>query len=302
MQLGAIFPQTEIGADPVAVRDFAQAAESLGYQDLAVFDHVLGADASKRESWERPYTHTDMFHEPFVLFGYLAAFTETIRMTTQILILGQRQTALVAKQAAAVDVLTGGRLRLGVGIGWNDVEYEALGENFANRGRRSEEQIELLRLLWTQDVVNFQGRYHKVTHAGINPLPVQKPIPIWFGGGGGTRASGQTSPSDMAERVVRRIGRLGDGWFPQFQPDSAGQERIAKMRQYAKDAGRDPMAIGIEGRISFGDGGPDAWNKAAADWDEAGATHLSVNTMRAGLKGPDQHIDAIRRFKEAVSG
>ncbi len=288
MQLGAIFPQTEIGADPVAVRDFAQAAEDLGYEHLLVFDHVLGADASKRESWERPYSHTSMFHEPFVLFGYLAAFTETIQMTTGILILPQRQTALVAKQAAAVDVLTGGRLRLGIGIGWNEVEYEALGENFANRGRRSEEQIEVMRLLWTQDVVNFQGRYHKITHAGINPLPVQKPIPIWIGGG--------------APKVVERIGRLADGWFPQFQPDSAGQEQIAQMREFAKAAGRDPNAIGIEGRISFGDGDPDAWNKAAAAWDEAGATHLSVNTMRAGLEGPDQHIDAIRRFKEAVSG
>jgi len=288
MQLGAIFPQTEIGADPGGVREFAQAAESLGYQDLAVFDHVLGADASKHANWDRPYRHTDMFHEPFVLFGYLAAFTETIRMTTQILILGQRQTALVAKQAAEVDVLTGGRLRLGIGIGWNYVEYEALGEDFHNRGRRSVEQIELLRALWTQDVVDFKGRYHQVSHAGINPRPVQQPIPIWFGGG--------------HERVVRRIGRLADGWFPQFQPDSAGQERIAKMRQYAKDAGRDPMSIGIEGRISFGDGNPDTWSKAAAAWDEVGATHLSVNTMRAGLQGPDQHIDAIRRFKDAVSG
>ena len=288
MQLGAIFPQTEIGADPGGVREFAQAAESLGYQDLAVFDHVLGADASKHANWDRPYRHTDMFHEPFVLFGYLAAFTETIRMTTQILILGQRQTAVVAKQAAEVDVLTGGRLRLGIGIGWNYVEYEALGEDFHNRGRRSVDQIELLRALWTQDVVDFKGRYHQVSHAGINPRPVQQPIPIWFGGG--------------HERVVRRIGRLADGWFPQFQPDSAGQERIAKMRQYAKDAGRDPMSIGIEGRISFGDGNPDTWSKAAAAWDEVGATHLSVNTMRAGLQGPDQHIDAIRRFKDAVSG
>ena len=288
MQLGAIFPQTEIGADPGGVREFAQAAESLGYQDLAVFDHVLGADASKHANWDRPYRHTDMFHEPFVLFGYLAAFTETIRMTTQILILGQRQTALVAKQAAEVDVLTGGRLRLGIGIGWNYVEYEALGEDFHNRGRRSVEQIELLRALWTQDVVNFKGRYHQVSHAGINPRPVQQPIPIWFGGG--------------HERVVRRIGRLADGWFPQFQPDSAGQEKISQMRQYAKDAGRDPMSIGIEGRISYGDGNPDTWNKAAAAWDEVGATHLSINTMRAGLQGPDQHIDAIRRFKDAVSG
>ena len=209
-------------------------------------------------------------------------------MTTGILILPQRQTALVAKQAAAVDVLTGGRLRLGVGIGWNDVEYEALGENFANRGRRSEEQVELMRLLWTQEVVNFLGRYHKITHAGINPLPVQKPIPIWFGGG--------------APKVVERIGRLGDGWFPQFQPDSAGQEQIAKMREIAKTAGRDPAAIGIEGRVSITQGDEDDWNKAAAAWDETGATHLSVNTMRAGLKGPDQHIEAIRRFKDAVSG
>jgi probable F420-dependent oxidoreductase len=286
VQLGAIFPQTEIGADPVAVRDFAQAAEALGYQHLLVFDHVLGADTSKRSSWNRPYSQVDMFHEPFVLFGYLAGVTENIELTTGILILPQRQTALVAKQAAEVDVLTGGRLRLGIGIGWNDVEYEALGENFHNRGRRCEEQIALLRALWTQEVVDFQGRYHHVTAAGINPLPVQRPIPLWFGGG--------------AEAVVERIGRLGDGWFPQFQPDSAGQQIIARMRQYAQDAGRDPMAIGIEGRTSIATGNPDTWNQTVAAWAEVGATHFSVNTMRAGLKGPDQHIQAIRRFKEAV--
>ena len=289
MRIGAIFPQTEIGADPAGVRDFAQAAESLGYQHLLVFDHVLGADASKRESWDRPYNHTDMFHEPFVLFGYLAGITEKIEFTTGVLILGQRQTTLVAKQAAEVDVLTGGRLRLGIGIGWNEVEYEALGEGFGNRGRRSVEQIKLMRALWTQEVVDFKGKYHRVTHAGINPLPVQRPIPIWFGGG--------------AQQVVRRVGRIGDGWFPQFQPDSAGQDRIAQMRDYAKQAGRDPSSVGIEGRIGLADGGgPDDWNKAAAAWAEVGATHLSVNTMRAGLKGPDQHIEAIRRFKEAVSG
>ena len=300
MQLGAIFPQTEIGADPGGVRDFVQAAESMGYDHLLVFDHVLGADASKHANWERPYRHTDQFHEPFVLFGYLAGVTEKIKLTTGVLILGQRQTALVAKQTAEVDVLTGGRLRLGIGIGWNFVEYEALGESFQNRGRRSEEQIELLRLLWTHEVVDFKGRYHQVSHAGINPLPVQRPIPIWFGGGGGARV--QPGLSDKAERVVRRIGRLGDGWFPQFQPDSEGQEKIAQMRQHATAAGRDPMAIGIEGRVSVADGNPETWGRAAAAWDEAGATHLSVNTMRAGLRGPDQHIEAIRRFKEAVSG
>jgi len=287
MQLGVIFPQTEIGADPGAVRDYAQAAESLGYEHLLVFDHVLGADASKRPSWNRPYRHTDMFHEPFVLFGYLAAVTEKIQMTTGILILPQRQTALVAKQAAAVDVLTGGRLRLGVGIGWNDVEYEALGENFHDRGRRSEEQIQLLRALWTEEVVDFHGRYHQVSHAGINPLPVQRPIPIWLGGG--------------VPQVVRRIGRLGDGWFPQFQPDSKGQERIAEMKECAKAAGRNPDTVGIEGRISITAGDPDAWNQAALAWSAVGATHLSVNTMRAGLQGPDQHIKAIEQFKAAVA-
>ena len=288
MQLGAIFPQTEIGADPTGVRDFAQAAEDLGYEHLLVFDHVLGADTSKREGWDRPYSSVDMFHEPFVLFGYLGAITEKLEFVTGVLILGQRQTALVAKQAAEVDVLTGGRLRLGIGIGWNYVEYEALGERFSNRGRRSEEQMELMRQLWTNEVVDYHGRYHNVTHAGINPLPVQQPIPIWIGGG--------------APQVVQRIGRMGDGWFPQFQPDSEGAERIAEMRQYARDAGRDPSAIGIEGRVGIATDNQDSWQKLAESWAEVGATHLSVNTMRAGLEGPDQHIEAIRRFKETVSG
>ena len=287
MQLGAIFPQTEIGNDPGAIRDFAQAAEALGYQHILVFDHVLGADASQRPEWNRPYRHTDAFHEPFVLFGYLAALTEKIQLTTGILILPQRQTALVAKQAAAVDILTGGRLRLGVGVGWNDVEYEALGENFRNRGRRCAEQIELLRRLWTNEVVNYTGRYHQITHAGINPLPVQRPIPIWFGGG--------------ADAVLERIGRFGDGWFPQFQPDSAGQERIAQMRQHAQAAGRNPAQIGIEGRLNIAGGNPDTWAREAAAWSEAGATHISINTMRANLPDPDAHIKAIADFKEAVA-
>ncbi|CAI8007434.1 Uncharacterized protein Mb0965c [Geodia barretti] len=171
MQLGAIFPQTEIGADPIAVKDFAQAAEALGYEHLLVFDHVLGADHTQRAEWNRPYNKDDMFHEPFVMFGYLAALTEKIEFCTGIIILPQRQTALVAKQTAEVDVLTNGRLRLGIGVGWNEVEFEALGENWENRGRRSAEQVEVMRMLWTQEVVNYEGRYHKITHAGINPLP-----------------------------------------------------------------------------------------------------------------------------------
>ena len=288
MRLGAIFPQTEIGADPSAVKDFAQAAEDLGYDHILVFDHVLGADQTKRDSWDRPYNIDDMFHEPFVLFGYLAGITEKIEFTTGVLILGQRQTGLVAKQAAEVDVLTGGRLRLGIGIGWNDVEYEALGQSFSNRGRRSEEQIDLLRMLWTEESVNFEGRYHKVSDAGINPLPIQRPIPIWLGGG--------------EDRVIQRIGKMADGWFPQFQPNSAGQEKIGIMREAAVNAGRDPKAIGIEGRVSLATDDQSNWEKIGASWDEVGATHFSINTMKAGLKGPDQHIEAIKRFKETVSG
>ena len=288
MRLGAIFPQTEIGADPSAVKDFAQAAEDLGYDHILEFDHVLGADQTKRDRWDRPYNIDDMFHEPFVLFGYLAGITEKIEFTTGVLILGQRQTGLVAKQAAEVDVLTGGRLRLGIGIGWNDVEYEALGQSFSNRGRRSEEQIDLLRMLWTEESVNFEGRYHKVSDAGINPLPIQRPIPIWLGGG--------------EDRVIQRIGKMADGWFPQFQPNSAGQEKIGIMREAAVNAGRDPKAIGIEGRVSLATDDQSDWEKIGASWDEIGATHFSINTMKAGLKGPDQHIEAIKRFKETVSG
>ena len=287
MQLGVIFPQTEIGADPKAVRDFAQAAEELGYAHVIVFDHVLGADTAHYRNWEGPYTQGDMFHEPFVLYGYLAAVTQKLELVTAVIILGQRQTALVAKQAAAVDVLSGGRLRLGVGIGWNAVEYEALNENFHDRGKRSEEQIAVLRALWTQEVVDYHGRWHNITHAGINPLPVQRPIPLWLGG--------------RVEAVVERVGRLADGWFPQFAPDDAGRATIERMHGYARAAGRDPSAIGVEGRISLAESGPDAWGGLAEAWRRLGTTHLSVNTMRAGLGTPDAHIDAIRRFHEAMA-
>ena len=287
MRIGAIFPQKEI-ADPAAVRDYAQAVEALGYDHLLVYDHVLGADASKHEGWTG-LSHTDLFHEPFVLFGYLGAFTKSIELATGILILGQRQTALVAKQAAAADVFTGGRLRLGVGIGWNAVEYEALGENFHDRGRRCAEQIELMRALWTQEVVNFEGRYHRVTHAGINPLPVQQPIPVWIGG--------------YAESVLRRIGQIADGWFPLFGLNAGALEAVARVREYTREAGRDPASVGVEGRVRLSEHpNPEDWQGVADIWAEAGASHLSINTMGAGLKSPDDHIDAIRRFKEVVSG
>jgi probable F420-dependent oxidoreductase len=287
VQLGVIFPQTEIGADPAAVRDFAQAAEELGFAHLIVFDHVLGADVAHYPGWQGPYNHRDMFHEPFVMFGYLAALTRRLELVTAVIILGQRQTALVAKQAAEIDLLSGGRLRLGVGIGWNAVEYEALNANFHDRGRRSEEQIDVLRALWTQEVVDYHGRWHTITHAGLNPLPIQRPIPLWLGG--------------RAEAVVRRVARLADGWFPQFAPDDEGRRTIERLHAYAREAGRDPATIGIEGRISLASSPPDVWGKEAEQWRALGATHLSLNTMRAGLSSPADHIAAIRRFKEAMT-
>ncbi|MDA1347588.1 MAG: LLM class F420-dependent oxidoreductase [Chloroflexi bacterium] len=288
MKIGVTFPQTEIGSDPAAVRDYAQAAEGLGYDHLIVFDHVLGANAGSRTDWRGAYRHTDMFYEPFVLFGYLAEVTKRLELVTAVIILPQRQTALVAKQAATIDVLSGGRLRLGVGIGWNDVEYEALGENFHDRGRRSEEQIEVMRALWTNELVTYEGRWHKITDAGINPLPVQRPIPIWFGGG--------------ADPLLRRVARMGDGWFPQVRPDENGRAHIEKMWEYARLEGRDLSSIGIESRVSIGRGTPDDWAVQVAAWKDLGATHVSVNTMNAGLESPQAHIDAIGRFKEAVAG
>ena len=288
MRVGVVFPQTEIGADPGAVRAYVQAAEDLGYSHLIVYDHVLGADARRHPGWSGYYSSEDMFHEPFVTFGYMAAITARLELVTSVLILGQRQTALVAKQAAEIDVLSGGRLRLGIGTGWNHVEYEALGENFHNRGRRSEEQIELLRALWTHEVVNYSGRWHRVTHAGLNPLPVQRPIPIWLGG--------------RAEAVIRRAARIADGWFPQFAPDEAGRETLDRMRGYAVEAGRDPSAIGIEGRINVADGPLEFWAAQAKAWESLGATHISINTMNVGLRSPDEHIRTIGQFKQVVDG
>jgi probable F420-dependent oxidoreductase len=291
MRVGVVFPQTEIGSDPAVIRDFAQTAESLGYQHILAYDHVVGANPASRPGWRPPYTYLDAFHEPFVLFGFLAGITKAIEFTTGVLILPQRQTVLVAKQAAALDVLTSGRLRLGVGIGWNPVEYEALGMNFHDRGRRSEEQLEIMRRLWTGELVTFEGRWHRIIDAGINPLPIRKPIPVWFGG------------SD--ERALRRLARLGDGWFPLLGPDEKCRQTIERLRSYAREAGRDANTVGIEGRVTFGqDGGStdiqQNWGEQIAAWKRLGASHLSLNTMKAGLAGK-AHIDALRRFREATA-
>jgi len=284
MQLGVVFPQTEIGADPGPVREYALAAEAAGYQHLLAYDHVLGADPDRPGGFTGPYTHETLFHEPLVLFGYLAAITQQMELVTGILILPQRQTALVAKQAAEVDVLSGGRLRLGVGVGWNAVEYDALGEDFHTRGRRVEEQIALLRALWADPVVSFEGKYHSVSRAGIKPLPPGQSIPIWMGG--------------MSEPVLNRIGRTADGWFPQYREPAQLVEGVAKIHEVAEAAGRDPASIGIEPQLRLGsDVAADV--ELAHQWQQAGATSLSVNTMGLGYDSVAQHIEAIQRFQTA---
>ncbi len=284
MQIGVTFPQTEIGADPVAIRDYTQAAEAMGYSHLVAFDHVLGADPTNRPGW-RGYTERDMFHEPFVLFGYLAALTQ-LELLAAVIILPQRQTALVAKQAAEVDVLTGGKLRLGVGVGWNPVEYEALGMDFHTRGRFVEEQIEVMRLLWGQEVVSYKGQFHTITEAGLNPLPVRRSIPIWLGG--------------RAEVLLRRTARLGDGWLPQGKPDEQMRETLDRLSSYIREADRDPNEVGVEARLNASDGDLDEWVRQTEGWRRLGATHISINTMNAGFKSTSEHIEAMRRYKEAI--
>ena len=298
MEIGVIFPQTEIGADVGAIRDYAQAAEDLGFAHIFIADHVLGADTQFHTHPSLAnYSQHSVVHESLTLMGYLAALTEKVGLVTGILILPQRQTVLVAKQAAEIDVLSGGRLRLGIGVGWNQVEFEALGQDFHDRGRRSAEQIEVLRALWTQEVVDFHGRWHNITHAGLNPLPVQRPIPIWLGGGG---AGAGDSP--LNEVVLRRIGRLADGWCTNFSPDEAGRAVMDKVRGYAQEAGRDPAALGLDGRLRTAGKQPEEWVDEVKSWEEMGANYLSVETRKGGLSGADQHIDAIRRFKEVIGG
>lgn len=285
MQIGVVFPQTEIGADVGAVRAYAQAIEALGYAHLLAYDHVLGADPAVHVGWAGPYDIDTTFHEPFVLFGYLAAVT-SVELVTGIIILPQRQTALVAKQAAEVDILTGGRLRLGVGLGWNAVEYEALGKTFGDRGRRVGEQVELMRRLWTERTVTHSGTYECVTAAGIAPLPVQRPIPVWFGA---------ASPP-----AYRRAGRLADGWFPQVPPGPHLDAALELVAEGAVSVGRDPSTIGMEGRVNWGDGGIDRVVDHLGRWRTAGATHVSVNTMRAGLANVDDHLRVLGEVAAAL--
>jgi probable F420-dependent oxidoreductase len=278
VKIGAVFPQLEIGADPGVVRDWATTVEEAGYTHVHAYDHVLGADPTNRPGWTG-YTDKSLFHEVFVLFGYLAAITSSVELVTGVLVLPQRQTALVAKQAAEVDLLSGGRLRLGVGIGWNQVEYQALGVPFKQRGALLEEQVDVLRRLWAEPVISYDGTFHQIEEAGLNPLPGRQ-IPIWFGGG--------------AEAVLRRTGRIGDGWMPQTAPDAEAKARVDRLRGYAAEAGRDPATIGIEPRLTLAEVPENDWPAFVEGWRNLGATHLAVNTMKLGLKRPEDHAEVLR--------
>lgn len=286
MRVGVTFPQTELGGDPGAVRAYGESVEDLGFSHILVYDHVVGADPAVHRGWNGPYDVNTTFHEPFVMYGYLAAVTRSLELVTGVIILPQRQTTLVAKQAAEVDLLSGGRFRLGIGVGWNAVEYEALGEDFGNRGKRSAEQIELLRRLWTEQTVTFDGEFHTVTGAGIAPLPVQRPIPVWVGA---------ASPPGY-----KRAGRLADGWFPMMGPGQALDDARGVVESAAVEAGRDPATIGMEGRVDWR-GDVDAVADHLAAWAKSGASHVSVNTMGAGLETVDDHLAALSRVAETLS-
>lgn len=288
MRYGVVFPQIEFGNDVQAIRDYAQTAEGLGYDYLLVYDHVLGAHPERTPKLTGPYTFEHPFHEPMVFFGFLAAATTRLGLVTGILILPQRQTALVAKQTAEVDVLSGGRLRLGIGIGWNYVEYDSLGQDFKTRGRRTEEQIAVLRKLWTEPLVTHKSAHHVIDHAGINPLPVQRPIPIWFGG--------------AADAVLERAARIGDGWMPAGRPpDDRMRGYLDQLERHLAAVGRGRHQFGIDPWISIQGLGRDGVRRRVEAWRALGATHLAIDTMRAGFTTPKAHIEAIRSFREVFS-
>ena len=289
MKFGISYPDAEIGTDRIVIRDFAQAVEEMGYSHISVHDHVIQS-ATPRETWDvaKYYTRDFPHHEPMTVMAFLAGITETVGINPAIVILPQRQAVLVAKQAAQIDVLCGGRLRFGVGVGWNRLEFEALGVDFKNRGKRMEEQVEVLRLLWTQELVTFKGKWHTINEAGLAPMPIQRPPEIWFG-----------AVSDVA---VRRAARLGDGWFmiSRLSPDDESKRVAEVFHEAAQEAGRNPAALGVESMVYSKLGGPDEWVSDARAWVELGATQLVFRTTEGGYGSFDEHLDAMRRFAEAM--
>lgn len=285
MQLNAFFPTRDIGSDPQKIRDWAQAAEDLGYATLEVPDHVFGATA--RDGWTPLYNEKDPFHETFVMLGFLAAVTKRIRLSSGVLIAPQRQTGVIAKQAAEADLLSGGRLRLGIGVGWNHVEYEGLGADWKSRGARQAEQVEVLKRLWSEDLVTFEGRFHKLKEVNIVPPPVQRPIPVWFGG--------------SSDAVVQRAARLGDGWMPIMAPDGKAEEKLALLRSELVKHGRDPKRFGLEGWLRMHEADPQRWAAAADGWKKLGADMVMLYPMYR-IPNFDDQIETLRRFKEVAGG
>jgi probable F420-dependent oxidoreductase len=291
-RVGVVFPQLEIEPEPVAIRDFAQGIEAMGYSHLVAYDHIVGADIKTRPDWNMPYTHESLFHEPLALFSFLSACTNALMFSTGVVVLPQRQTVLFGKQAANVDIFSGGRLRLGVGSGWNTIEYEALGVPFENRGARLDDQIRVLRRLWTETSFSEDSRFHKITAAGISPLPVQRPIPIWIGG---------ISPASM-----RRAAQLGDGWLPVFGTDVA-EEKVADLRQAVAAVGRDPDTVSLENIVFLGAtrgrqvrSTEDAVADAAV-WKQAGASGIAIHSMGMGLKGVTAHLELFGRIASMLA-
>ena len=292
--LAVNLPLIDTGGSPSFVKDFAQAAEDIGYRGLALPDHVLGANIANRPDWGDRNTSSDYFQDPFVMFGFLAACTSTMEFSTQVMILPQRQTALVAKQAASLDVLCEGRFRFGIGSGWNAVEYEALNEDFTNRGRRLEEQVEVMRRLWAEQHVTFRGNYHQIDDAGINPLPTKKSIPLWFGG--------------HDDRMLRRIAKLADGWMPlAYPPNETALEAFEVMRTYIREAGRQPHDVGLEVWTSLADGDDDKLRSDFQFWKDAGVSHVCLNNwynrpphQRIAERDANGHMEAMRRYHEIV--
>ncbi|MFC1878852.1 LLM class F420-dependent oxidoreductase [Chloroflexota bacterium] len=286
MKIGVVYPQTEYGNDPAAIRDYAQTVEGLGFTHVLAYDHVLGANPERPGGWTGPYTYQHPFQSPLLLFTFMAAVTQNLEFATGIIILPQRQTALLAKQAATLDTLSGGRLRLGFGAGWNPVEYTALNQNFHNRGKRIEEQVRVLRKLWTEPLITLEEQWHTIPDAGLNPLPVQRPIPIWFGG--------------HAAAVLERVARMGDGWMPNYRRLADARLALETIRQHMQAAGRPPSELGLEPRLVYGDGDPNTWNTIFQEWQGAGATHISFNTMGKGFDTPAKHLAAVRQFADAI--
>lgn len=288
VQVGAVFPQTEVGADPNVIRTWVHGVRDLGFEHIIAYDHVLsGNQAAHHPKLVGRYDENSPFHEVFVLFGFIAALAPELEAVTGVLILPQRQTALVAKQAATLDVLTGGKTRIGVGIGWNDIEYEGLNENFRNRARRLEDQIEVLRSLWTSPTVTLNSDWHTITAAGLAPMPVQRPIPIWIGAN--------------ADPALQRAARVADGFLANSVKLDLAEHQLAVIRAEMERVDRDPASFGIEPRISTANTTPEDWKRSWDWWHSHGMTHLSINTMGAGYTSTEQHLEGLAAVRTVLS-